>query len=107
QFFWQRKVPRKEDAHASVASGIQDFENLLRDPLRVFDLTQNSNLHIVYEQRDPTGVTNLFKRLWDLNAVSSSHVREISRPGLGEAKCVQAGSSRYFENLDLLGNAAE
>jgi hypothetical protein len=96
-------MPRKEHPHSSVASGAQHFENLLRDLLRVFDLTQNSDLHIVNEQRDPIAVANLFERLRDPNIVGTSHIREMSQSGFGKAK----GSSGYFENFDLFGNAAE
>src|SRR5215472_12341819 len=66
-------MAREEHAHANLASSTKDSENLLSDLLRVLDLTQNSNLHVVNEQSDASRIAHLFDFFGNLNAVCAFH----------------------------------
>ena len=51
----------------------QDFEDFARDLLGIFDLTQNSNLHVVNEQRGPARVAHVLESLWDVQSEGRLH----------------------------------
>src|SRR5262249_61973667 len=63
----------KEHPHSSIARRAEHFDNLCGNSLRVFELTRNSNLHVIDEQSDPLRIAHLFQRLRDANAVSTFH----------------------------------
>src|SRR5262249_4035244 len=61
-----------------VASGAQHFENVLRDFVGVFDLTQNPDLHVVHQQSNPLWIANFLERLREVDSECAFHVRVIS-----------------------------
>jgi hypothetical protein len=47
-----------------LTSSSENFQNLSRNLVSIFNLIQNSNLHIVNEQGTPFWIANLFEGLW-------------------------------------------
>jgi hypothetical protein len=68
----------KENTHASVACGREDFENLLCYVIGIPNLTQDSNLHIVNEQGDSPWIAHLFERLRYAQSVGSFHIQHLA-----------------------------
>lgn len=73
QLFRQRQVPAKENANSRFTCSGQDFEDFARDLLGIFDLTQNSNLHVVNKQRGPARVAHVLESLRDVQSESRLH----------------------------------
>src|SRR5215472_4061956 len=64
----------KEHTHASVAGGRKDLEHLPRDLITILHLTQNSNLHVVHEQRDASWIARFCQRLRYVDSIGALHV---------------------------------
>jgi len=67
-------MSRKEYANSGVASGVQHFDNWSRDLLRVFDLAQNADLHVVDKQSNTVWIAHLFERFRYTESVGGLHI---------------------------------
>ena len=67
----------EKHTYSRISSSGEDFQNLLRYAVRILDLTQNSNLHVVNKQRDSLRMAYFFKCSGNVNAGDAPHVRQV------------------------------
>jgi hypothetical protein len=81
QFFRQRHVAHEEDSHTGGTSSFQYPGDLRHNGLRIFDLLQDTDLHVIDDKRKPPWVADFFKAFGDVETMDTLHGRYLQRRG--------------------------
>jgi hypothetical protein len=74
-------VPGEEHADAAFARDAERLDDLVDNRRAVRDLTEDADLHVVYDQGEPARIARVFERAWNIEAERVLHDSSISLSG--------------------------
>jgi len=65
--------PGKENANSGLTCALENLENFAGDLRAILDLVDDPDLHVIYNQRQPRRMTNIFQRLRNIQSECPLH----------------------------------